>query len=241
MDAEQQVYQPTIDRWAVDLMRKYNRNGDALILNTYQAYLKSTRQTLHSHLQLAQQEGWTLGMKLVRGAYIASDKRGGIHDTKAATDECYNSIVHDLLSRRFDSVRSPDFPTFRLLAAGHNAESIQRATALHGTLTLAGHKPPAIEFAQLLGMADHISGELLAQAEVRKTAGEGLTAAQREMQGASMPRVVKCANWGTVRECLHFLMRRWVENQGAAERLRDGLVESRRELWARCKGVVGLR
>jgi proline dehydrogenase len=59
VDAEEQVFQSTIDRWTVDLMRKFNQE-DAYVLNTYQAYLKSTPQVLREHLRLAGKEGWTV-------------------------------------------------------------------------------------------------------------------------------------------------------------------------------------
>ena len=66
IDAEQQVFQSTIDRWTVDMMRRYNTNGQALVLLTLQAYLKSARDTLGKLLHQAHDEGWTLGIKLVR-------------------------------------------------------------------------------------------------------------------------------------------------------------------------------
>jgi proline dehydrogenase len=66
IDAEQQEFQSTIDRWTVDMMRRYNTNGQALVSLTLQAYLKSARHTLEKLLQQARVEGWTLGVKLVR-------------------------------------------------------------------------------------------------------------------------------------------------------------------------------
>jgi proline dehydrogenase len=66
IDAEQQEFQSTIDRWTVDMMRRYNTDGQALVSLTLQAYLKSARTTLEKLLQQARDEGWTLGIKLVR-------------------------------------------------------------------------------------------------------------------------------------------------------------------------------
>src|ERR1700710_739751 len=80
VDAESQHFQRGISRVTLELMRKYNRDGYASVYNTYQAYLKSTPSTLTSHLSAAQQECFTLGLKLVRGAYMASDERSLIHD-----------------------------------------------------------------------------------------------------------------------------------------------------------------
>lgn len=60
IDAEQQVLQRTIDLWTIDLMRKYNVNGQTLIYNTLQSYLKASRQNLEHWINLAEKEGWTL-------------------------------------------------------------------------------------------------------------------------------------------------------------------------------------
>jgi proline dehydrogenase len=67
IDAEQQLFQNTINRWTIDFMRKYNRSGKALVYTTMQAYLKSTQINIKKHLELAQREGWVPGIKLVRG------------------------------------------------------------------------------------------------------------------------------------------------------------------------------
>ncbi|KAF5696153.1 proline oxidase [Fusarium globosum] len=98
IDAEQQFVQPAIDDIAPVLMRKYNRE-QAVVYNTYQAYLKSTPSTLLDHLHCAKDEGFTIGVKQVRGAYMNPEPRGLIHDTKQQTDESYNSIAEGLLQR----------------------------------------------------------------------------------------------------------------------------------------------
>ncbi|KAI1503173.1 proline dehydrogenase [Biscogniauxia marginata] len=232
VDAEQQVYQSTIDKWTIDMMRKYNRGGNSLVLNTYQSYLKASRNVIRDHLEIAHREGWTLGIKLVRGAYILNEVRERIHDTKSETDASYNGIAHDLLLRSFDDITRNKFPDVQLFLAGHNADSIRRAVQLHRDLTLRDLSPGTLELGQLYGMADHVSGELLAYAEAPKRYGE-LSKEQIALASNAAPLVFKCVNWGTVRECLHFLMRRAAENQGAVERLKDGLAEAKRELKAR--------
>ncbi|KAF2440811.1 proline oxidase Put1 [Karstenula rhodostoma CBS 690.94] len=229
VDAEQQVYQATIDRWTVDLMREHNRDGDALILNTYQAYLKATRGVIRSHLELAQKEGWILGVKLVRGAYIFQEERDRIHDTKPDTDKSYNGIARDLLQRSFDDITKPNFPGLKLFLAGHNADSIRKASALHRKLSGQGTNPGTLEFGQLYGMADHISGDLLSMIEDHEK--------DSKEKHEAVQHVFKCVNWGTVRECINFLMRRANENAGAAERLQDGYAQAKRELKARIMGT----
>ncbi|KAI4829661.1 FAD-linked oxidoreductase [Aureobasidium sp. EXF-8845] len=217
IDAEQQEFQSTIDRWTVDLMRRYNTDGQALVSLTLQAYLKSARTTLEKLLEQARIEGWTLGVKLVRGAYIGSESRTLIHDTKTQTDECYDSIAADLLTKTFPGFSKQDFPRVELFLAGHNSDSIRRAYALYQGLLQKGETPPPIKFGQLLGMADDISCELLAMGDT----AESKTAA---------PMVYKCMNWGSVRECMHYLVRRATENQSAAQRMQSTVGVMQKEL-----------
>ncbi|KAI5195976.1 FAD-linked oxidoreductase [Aureobasidium subglaciale] len=225
IDAEQQVFQPTIDRWTVDLMRRYNTHGQALVSTTLQAYLKSARTTVGNMLRQSQREGWTLGIKLVRGAYIGSETRTLIHDTKEHTDECYDSIATDLLTKTFPGFTSQDFPLVELFLAGHNSESIRKAYTLHQALLQNGQNPPPIKFGQLLGMADDISCELLAMG------GDDGSAEQVEKKkDSALPMVYKCMNWGSVRECMHYLVRRATENQSAARRMQSTVGVMQKEL-----------
>ncbi|KAK5999950.1 hypothetical protein QM012_005038 [Aureobasidium pullulans] len=195
IDAEQQVFQPTIDRWTVDLMRRYNTNDEALVSLTLQAYLKSARSTLGKLLHQAHDEGWTLGIKLVRGAYIGSETRSLIHSTKLQTDECYNSIATSLLTKSFPDLPKHDFPSVELFLAGHNSDSIRKAYALHQSLLRKGNipPPPPIKFGQLLGMADDISCELLAMGDDHNT-----TDADNKADTSAPPMVYKCMNWGSI-------------------------------------------
>ncbi|GAQ05118.1 pyrroline-5-carboxylate reductase [Aspergillus lentulus] len=220
IDAEQQVFQPTIDAWTIDLMRRFNRNGRIVVYNTIQAYLKSSTENVHRHLCLAQREGWTLGIKLVRGAYIAHDIRSRIHDTKADTDNSYDYIVESLLSREFPLKTASDdaseFPDVRLFVASHNADSVRKASTLYRQRIHNGQPTIPLEIGQLQGMADEVSCELLA----------GNSTGQSE---TPTPGVFKCLAWGTTEECLHFLLRRAIENKSAMERTRDTAVAMRRE------------
>ncbi|OJJ50286.1 hypothetical protein ASPZODRAFT_149647 [Penicilliopsis zonata CBS 506.65] len=228
IDAEQQVFQHAIDKWTIGLMRKYNGQGKAVVFNTIQAYLKSSAQNVHHHLQLAQQEGWTLGIKLVRGAYIAHDIRSRIHDTKQDTDRNYNHIIARLLSQQspLDDSMHP-FPDVRLFVAGHNAESVHKACTLHRSRIMQGQPTIPTQFGQLQGMADNISCELLA---------EGRRAdPQCPKQQAAVPQAFKALAWGSTSECLHFLLRRAVENKGAVERTRHMADALRMELWRRLR------
>ena len=240
IDAEQQIFQPTIDAWTTDLMRRHNIHGDALVYTTIQTYLKNSRAMIGKYLQTASDEGWTLGIKQVRGAYIASDVRDRIWDTKAQTDDSYNSIARDLLAKNtadgvFPGFKAQKFPDLRLFLAGHNTESIRLATAFVRELALAGKEVPLVQYGQLHGMADDVSCDLVEQFE---TAAENLekhkndgkaAAAKYELELKAAPVVYKCLNWGSVQECIHFLLRRAVENATAAERIKHGLPDLRAE------------
>lgn len=208
VDAESQQFQWGIMRMTIDAMRKYNTEGYALIYNTYQAYLKSTPSTLAKHLKASLEEGFTLGLKLVRGAYLASDQRTLIHDTKQNTDDAYNSIAQGALRRQigeFGAPPGPAFPSVDLLLASHNKESVVAAHKLHQERLRAKLPTVKVKFAQLHGMSDEVSFGLL------QLKGDGMAA----------PEVYKCSTWGTLGECMAYLTRRAMENRDAASRTLD--------------------
>jgi proline dehydrogenase len=247
VDSEQQAVQASIDRWTIPLMRKYNANNTdyPLLYNTLQSYLKESRPKLKAQVAAAQQEGWTLAIKLVRGAYIDSDPRELIHDTKEDTDASYNGIVHDLLSGSpelgFSSSSSAQdsSPKIHLFLAGHNPTSVNAAIDLMQTLSAAGKLKTKPEFGQLQGMADELGCSVLQRAdELRTRAGEkNATAAA----AAAVPLVYKCLTWGSVQECMQYLLRRAVENSGGTARMKDGYAAYLAELRRRVGAAVGLR
>ena len=246
IDAEQQALQPSIDRWTINLMRKYNRNGKAVLYNTLQAYLKTSRPKLQHQLQLAHREGWTLAIKLVRGAYIENDIRDRIHDTKAQTDESYNGIVRDLLRGRVEGIPEHDFPHIQLFLAGHNATSVAAANKLIYDLQAQGKLKTLPDFGQLQGMADGLGCELLQHGEdaARRACDESTTsaAAAAACPPVKVPRVYKCLTWGSVQECMQYLVRRAVENHGATGAVKDGMPALVRELRRRLfDGLMGRR
>ncbi|KAJ9654983.1 proline dehydrogenase [Coniosporium apollinis] len=232
IDAEQSWVQPTIDRWTFDIMRRYNIGSAPLVYNTIQAYLKESRHKLQHHLQLAKQEGWTPAVKLVRGAYIGNDVREKIHDTKAETDASYNGIVRDLLSGTVPGFSQDQFPKVKLFLAGHNTDTIRKAIRLAQDLSAKGQLKVAPEFGQLQGMADDIGCEIIEMAQQQRDAPHS----QGELVADSqtyVPHVYKCLTWGSVRECMQYLVRRAVENQGATGRMKEGTSVIAAELWRR--------
>lgn len=237
IDAEQQAVQTTIDNWTIDLMRRWNKRPQPLVYNTVQAYLKASRNKLVHQLRLAQDEGWTLGVKLVRGAYISNDIRERIHDTKSETDDSYEGIVQDLLRGTLPGFSEKDFPKLALFLAGHNPKTIRMATTLARQLSDKGQLKVTPEFGQLQGMADDIGCELLQCSDDLRNGNKGVPNSRERY----IPRVYKCLTWGSVQECMQYLVRRTVENQGAAERMKDGSYGFAKEIRRRLSDVIWRR
>jgi len=234
IDAEQQFFQGGVDSWATDLMRKYNRNGKVLVYNTFQAYLKETPKNIAKHLRLAQEEGWALGIKLVRGAYIASETRHLIHDTIEQTHEAYDGVAEGLLTKSFPGLdNNKEFPEVQLMLASHNSESVRKGYETWKSRNVNGLPTIKMEIGQLQGMADEVSCGLV-QIRQQMESGNGLDA-----EKAWYPRAFKCLCWGGTQECVQFLMRRVVENRGSLERTELWMVGLKKELWRRIKAGVG--
>ena len=231
VDAEQQFVQWGIDESAVALMRKYNRGDKAIVYNTYQAYLKGTPDMLSRHMRQASDDGFTLGVKLVRGAYISSEPRHTINDTKEDTDNSYDSITKALLSgthRGFGNDMPSKMPNIEVFLGTHNGESTLAAHQTQLARTEEGLPLTPVRYGQLLGMADEVSFTLIQL----KTRISGPRYAS--------PEVYKCLSWGTLGDCVSYLIRRAVENKDAVSRNKGEFVALKRELFRRFKAMIGL-
>ncbi|XMA12129.1 hypothetical protein WAI453_004920 [Rhynchosporium graminicola] len=228
IDAEQQDLQPTIDEWTLLLMREFNRDGETFMYNTFQAYLKSTPKNILKYMKIAQDEGWTMGIKLVRGAYIATERRELIHDTIEMTHQAYDGIVSQLLKQEYSGLDgNKPHPKVALMLASHNSESIKKAYAIQKSL-IENDKPIIkLEYGQLQGMADEISCGLLQLCE----RGTKSSAIEDKLR----PRAFKCLAWGSTQECLQFLLRRVKENGDAVSRTGSWVSGFRKEIWRRVK------
>lgn len=162
LDAEQQELQPGLDEWAIELMRKYNNNGHILVYNTIQAYLKGSKANIDRFITMAAQEGWGLGIKLVRGAYIDHEIRSLIHDTKEDTDRSYDLIANTLISQKLPAgAEHLTFPSTVLFLATHNAASARKVIHDHRNRLNSELPTVILECGQIQGMADELSCELL--------------------------------------------------------------------------------
>ena len=229
IDAEQHYIQEGVDLWALQAQERYN-NGKAVIFNTYQAYLQSTPATLARHLAIADKKGFVLGVKLVRGAYFGTDPQHIFWSSKVETDRTFDGIAEALIRRSYNDVLTPvregeeeknerngtpKFAEAEILLATHNYESVRKAVKTWTETRRSGTPRPKMAFAQLMGMADEISCELLMAAK---------------NQGDEHLSTYKYLPWGTVRECLGYLARRAEENRLAVDRAREERRALNREL-----------
>jgi hypothetical protein len=187
-------------------------------------------------MAIARKEGFTLGVKLVRGAYLGSDPRHLIHDTKADTDRAYDSISESLARRSYGAILKPApgesnevFPSVNVVLAQHNHTSVRKIQAIRNSQIGRGEEQIDIVHAQLQGMADEVSCELVQAAKAEE--GE---------KKVDIPHAYKYLAWGTTSECMKYLLRRAQENKDAVQRTKEGRDAMAGELVARLKRVVGL-
>lgn len=232
IDAEQYHLQTGVDKWMLRYQKQYNKEmkGKAVVYGTYQAYLQSTPKTLAQHLAIAWDEGFVLGVKLVRGAYMGSDAPY-IWTTKEQTDRTYDGIAKALLRREFnDTLSQPEgleragFHEVNLFLATHNQESVRKAMAIQDQRSQKGQVKTELAFGQLMGMADEISCELIMAGHLSKEPG----ATEKVENG--VPKAYKYLPWGTLSECMMYLVRRAEENRDSVQRTEEGFMALKREI-----------
>ncbi|XP_068161840.1 hydroxyproline dehydrogenase isoform X2 [Antennarius striatus] len=136
VDAEYTYMNPALSLVTMAMMKKFNKDG-VWIWNTYQCYLKESRYLLLKDLQLSQNEGFGLGVKLVRGAYMDKERKMAetenhvdpVHQSWEDTNNSYNGLLDVLLE-----VISKRPESYRIIVATHNEESVKRAAKRVGSL-----------------------------------------------------------------------------------------------------------
>lgn len=217
-DAEQAALQDGIDRWTMYFSKIYNKGEKALVYGTYQAYAKRTPKVLAEHLNIARENDFVLGVKLVRGAYLGSDPRELFWPTIEGTHKCYNEIAASLLKRQYGEMvqpvdpTQPAFPRVNVVLASHNAESVQKVRQLRDEQAQTGQERVRLAYGQLMGMADNVSCELVHAAKQSAAAG----GVRRDV-----PQAFKYLVWGKMSECMKYLLRRAQENRDAVSRTVD--------------------
>ncbi|WP_374951031.1 proline dehydrogenase family protein [Mucilaginibacter sp.] len=191
IDAEESWIQKTIDSLALNMMRFFNKE-QAIVYNTYQLYRHDKLASIIADFSVAEQEGFLLGAKIVRGAYMEKERKRAaergylspIQPDKAATDRDYN----DALIFCADQVDRIAF-----VAGTHNENSCRLLADLLDQKNI-DHKNPHVYFSQLLGMSDNLSFNL-ANAKYN---------------------VAKYVPYGPIKAVLPYLFRRAQENTAIA-------------------------
>jgi len=191
IDAEESWMQDAADDLVTEMMRRYNKEK-AIVFNTLQMYRWDRLDYLEKLHEKAKAEGFYIGMKLVRGAYmekenIRAEEKGypsPICVSKEATDINYDASVHYMIEH---------LDAMSVFAGTHNEESSYRLMQLMQEKHIRKNDP-RIWFGQLYGMSDNISYNL---------ASNGYN-------------VAKYLPFGPVRDVMPYLIRRAEENTSVA-------------------------
>jgi proline dehydrogenase len=172
-------------------MAKYNKKK-AIVFNTYQMYRWDRLGKLEEAYKTAQEKGYFLGAKFVRGAYMEKERaraaekgyKDPIQPDKESTDRDYNAALKFCIEH---------IDGLTVFNGTHNEFSSRYMTELMEEHGLA-KDDPRCWFSQLYGMSDHISFNL---------ADAGYN-------------VAKYVPYGPVRSVLPYLLRRTEENTSIA-------------------------
>lgn len=187
IDAEESWMQITIDKLAIEMMSKYNREK-VIVYNTYQLYRHDKLAQMKADYKISQSEGYLFGAKVVRGAYMEKERsraeemnyESPIQKDKAATDSDYNEAIKFCVK---------NYETIGSCCATHNEKSSLYQAELIEEMGL-DKTHPHLNFSQLYGMSDQITFNL---------ASAGYN-------------VGKYVVYGPVREVIPYLIRRAQEN-----------------------------
>ncbi len=157
IDAEDSWIQDGIDRIVNSMMAKYNKEK-VIVYNTVQMYRHDRLEFLKQSHQKAKENGYKIGMKIVRGAYMEKERERAekmgypspIHKDKPSTDKDYDLAVEYCINHLKD---------IAFCAGTHNEQSSAKLVELINEKGIS-KTDKRIYFAQLLGMSDHISYNL---------------------------------------------------------------------------------
>ncbi len=191
IDAEETWMQDAADDLIEEMMVKYNKEK-VIVFGTLQLYRWDRLDYLKKMHKRANEQGFKIGMKLVRGAYMEKERERaeklGYKDPicvdKPATDKMYNDVQEYMI----ENINDMD-----IFSGTHNEESSYLLMDLIEKHNLA-RDDKRIWFGQLYGMSDHISYNL---------AKEGYN-------------VAKYLPFGPVRDVMPYLIRRAEENTSVA-------------------------
>ncbi|WP_067037175.1 proline dehydrogenase family protein, partial [Allomuricauda sp. CP2A] len=191
IDAEESWMQDAADDLVLDMMRKYNTEK-TVVFNTFQMYRWDRMDYLKKLHKIAKEENFTIGAKVVRGAYMEKENERAqengytspICRSKQETDENFNSALAYIMEH---------LEQITIFAGTHNEESSFKLID-HMREKNIDPSDGSVWFGQLFGMSDHITYNLAAQ---------GYNA-------------VKYVPYGPVRDVMPYLIRRAEENTSVA-------------------------
>ena len=191
IDAEESWVQQPVDDLVDEMMALFNKE-EVIVYNTFQFYRHDRLAYLHTSFQKAQQQGYLLGAKLVRGAYMEKERKRAeeesypspIQPNKEATDKDYDDAIRFCIDR---------LEHLAVFVGTHNEDSCMLAAELLHKKGLP-HNHPRVSFSQLYGMSDNITFNL---------AHAGY-------------RVSKYLPYGPVKDVMPYLIRRAQENTSIA-------------------------
>lgn len=159
VDAEESWIQYAIDRWVEARMRVYNKQK-AIIFTTLQMYRWDKLEHLDKLIAESKKEGFYLGIKFVRGAYLEKENeraaamgyKSPMQPNKESTDRDFNEAIARMMQ---------NLEHVEICCGTHNEESSMLLTQAMQKQGLANNDR-RIYFSQLKGMSDNISFNLAA-------------------------------------------------------------------------------
>lgn len=180
MDAEQTYFQPAIDDIVLGLCAKFNdklssrfvqgKLNGPVIFNTYQMYLKNAFARLIEDVERAQRMGYSIGAKVVRGAYMNTERKRAlkngypspINNTIDETHTSYNKGVTFLLETMAKNPKTDtSIKAIAFVVASHNKES-EMLTCQLMDQNFIPRSGGWVGFGQLMGMQDSQTFDLAA-------------------------------------------------------------------------------
>ncbi|UJR25210.1 hypothetical protein I4U23_006562 [Adineta vaga] len=163
IDAEQSYFQTAIHKLVLELQESYNRD-QLIVYNTYQCYRKITLDLIRKDLLQAKENGFGIGFKLVRGAYMDQERKRAIelstddpiHPNFPTTTECYHRAFCDILENAKINPKQ-----FHVFVASHNENTVEFALKTMNEMNVK-RDDGLVAFATLFGMCDYLTFPLAA-------------------------------------------------------------------------------
>ena len=191
IDGEESWMQDAADDLVEEMMRRYNKEV-TVVYNTLQLYRWDRFDYLKDLHKRAKSDGFKIGMKIVRGAYMEKERDRALEkgydspicENKKATDDNFNTTLNYILKNLKD---------ISVFIGTHNEASCYLAMELMKEHSV-DKQDNNVWFGQLYGMSDHISFNLAAQGY----------------------NVAKYIPFGPVKDVMPYLIRRAEENTSVA-------------------------